>query len=102
MEYCTTCTSSQSHPLPLLPTSHCGSAAKSAAISPFSPDTVLLLPAARHVLDVLAPLSVEQGGPLVVRHISFVEGRGNVIVEYPGEQGGGCISFVGAHMVRLI
>lgn len=60
----------------------------------------LLLPAARHVLEVLEPLSVDHDGPLIVRHISFVEGRGNIIVEYPGEPGGGCISFVGAHLVR--
>lgn len=61
----------------------------------------LLLSAAavRHVLEVLEPLSVDQGGPLIVRHVSFVEGRGNIIVEYPGEPGGGCISFVGAHLV---
>eukprot|EP00878_Enallax_costatus_P036747 GHUV01041295.1.p1 GENE.GHUV01041295.1~~GHUV01041295.1.p1 ORF type:complete len:397 (+),score=107.15 GHUV01041295.1:486-1676(+) len=54
--------------------------------------------AARHVLEVLEPLSVDHGGPLVVRHVSFVEGRGNIIVEYPGKPGGGCISFVGAHL----
>lgn len=37
--------------------------------------------AARHVLDVLRPLSTEEGGPLLVQHVSFVEGRGNIIVE---------------------
>jgi acetylornithine deacetylase len=52
------------------------------------------------VLDVLEPLSVEHGGPLLLQHVSFVEGRGNIIVEYPGEPGGGVISFVGAHLVR--
>lgn len=51
------------------------------------------------MLDMLEPLSVEHGGPLLIQHVSFVEGRGNVIVEYPGEPGGGCISFVGAHLV---
>jgi hypothetical protein len=56
--------------------------------------------AARHVLEVLEPLSVEHGGPLLLQHMSYVEGRGNIIVEYPGEPGGGVISFVGAHMVR--
>jgi hypothetical protein len=55
--------------------------------------------AARHVLEVLEPLSVEHGGPLLLQHVSYVEGRGNIIVEYPGEPGGGVISFVGAHMV---
>lgn len=61
---------------------------------------LMLLAAARHVLEVLEPLSVEQGGPLLLQHVSFVEGRGNIIVQYPGQPGGGVISFVGAHMVR--
>ncbi|GLC37544.1 hypothetical protein PLESTB_001759000 [Pleodorina starrii] len=54
--------------------------------------------AARHVLDILQPLSEEAGGPLRIRHISYVEGRGNIIVEYPGEPDGGIMSFVGCHM----
>eukprot|EP00882_Tetradesmus_deserticola_P002404 GHRQ01002563.1.p1 GENE.GHRQ01002563.1~~GHRQ01002563.1.p1 ORF type:complete len:440 (+),score=207.27 GHRQ01002563.1:231-1550(+) len=54
--------------------------------------------AARHVLEVLEPHSVEHGGPLLLQHVSYVEGRGNIIVEYPGEPGGGVISFVGAHL----
>ena len=33
-----------------------------------------------------------------MQHISFVEGRGNIICEYPGEPGGGIVSFVGCHM----
>jgi len=57
--------------------------------------------AGRHVLDVLVPLSDEHGGPLHIQHISFVEGRGNIIVEYPGtDPAAGVVSFVGAHMVR--
>jgi hypothetical protein len=58
--------------------------------------------AARHVLEVLEPLSVEHGGPLLLQHVSYVEGRGNIIVEYPGEPDGGVISFVGAHLVSSI
>ena len=27
----------------------------------------------RHLLDLLEPLSVERGGPLVIRHITYVE-----------------------------
>ncbi|KXZ44557.1 hypothetical protein GPECTOR_65g175 [Gonium pectorale] len=54
--------------------------------------------AARHVLDVLQPLSEECGGPLRIRPVSYVEGRGNIIVEYPGEPDGGIMSFVGCHM----
>lgn len=42
------------------------------------------LAAVRHVLDVLNPYSDENGGPLQIQHISFVEGRGNIIVTYPG------------------
>ncbi|PKA60079.1 IAA-amino acid hydrolase ILR1-like 1 [Apostasia shenzhenica] len=54
---------------------------------------------ARHVLDVLLPLSTSTGGgPLVVSHVSYVEGRGNVIVEYPGSVPGKILSFVGCHM----
>lgn len=56
--------------------------------------------AGRHVLDVLEPLSDEHGGPLHIQHISFVEGRGNIIVEYPGtDPAAGVVSFVGAHLV---
>lgn len=47
--------------------------------------------AVRHVLEVLTPFSEENGGPLNIQHISFVEGRGNLIITYPGKlfrQGG--------------
>ncbi|PNH11605.1 Acetylornithine deacetylase [Tetrabaena socialis] len=54
--------------------------------------------AGRHVLDVLTPLGEEAGGPLRIRHVSYAEGRGNIIVEYPGEPDGGILSFVGCHM----
>lgn len=36
--------------------------------------------ATRHVLDVLSPYSEENGGPLKIEHVTFVEGRGNIIV----------------------
>ncbi|XP_031502054.1 acetylornithine deacetylase [Nymphaea colorata] len=52
----------------------------------------------RHLLDALAPYSKEQGGPLLLNHASFVEGRGNLIVEYPGTVPGKVLSFVGSHM----
>ncbi|KAF3791011.1 Acetylornithine deacetylase [Nymphaea thermarum] len=51
-----------------------------------------------HLLDALAPYSKEQGGPLLLNHASFVEGRGNLIVEYPGTVPGKVLSFVGSHM----
>ncbi|KAL6763183.1 acetylornithine deacetylase [Haematococcus lacustris] len=54
--------------------------------------------AGRHVLDELRPYSQEEGGPLKIQHISFVEGRGNIIVEYPGQPGGGIMSIVGSHL----
>ncbi|XP_072988179.1 acetylornithine deacetylase [Typha latifolia] len=54
---------------------------------------------ARHVLDALLPLSTSSGGgPLIVSHVSFADGRGNVIVEYPGTVHGRVVSFVGMHM----
>ncbi|KAG2484765.1 hypothetical protein HYH03_016419 [Edaphochlamys debaryana] len=54
--------------------------------------------AARHVLEVLDPLGEDAGGPLRIRRVTYAEGRSNIIVEYPGEQDGGVISFVGCHM----
>lgn len=53
--------------------------------------------AARHVIEALAPFSEDNGGPLKVQQITFVEGRSNVMVQYPGT-GEGVISLVGAHM----
>ncbi|XP_077235294.1 peptidase M20/M25/M40 family protein [Tasmannia lanceolata] len=54
---------------------------------------------ARHVLDVLLPYSTSSGeGPLIVNHVSYVEGRGNIIVEYPGTVPGKILSFVGCHL----
>lgn len=50
------------------------------------------------MLEALEPYSDERGGPLSIRHVSFVEGRGNIIAEYPGEPGGGVVSLVGAHL----
>ncbi|KAF6151314.1 hypothetical protein GIB67_040587 [Kingdonia uniflora] len=52
----------------------------------------------KHLLDVLLPFSTTQGGPLVVNHVTYVEGRGNLIVEYPGTVPGKILSFVGCHM----
>lgn len=40
--------------------------------------------AGRHVLEALAPFAEEAGGPLLVRHISYLPGRGNIVVTYPG------------------
>eukprot|EP00850_Spirogloea_muscicola_P023359 SM000351S13210 [mRNA] locus=s351:28287:32278:+ [translate_table: standard] len=42
--------------------------------------------------------SEEEGGPLRLRHIAYAEGRGNIIVEYPGDDPDRVISFVGCHL----
>ncbi|GLU05423.1 hypothetical protein SLE2022_225250 [Rubroshorea leprosula] len=53
----------------------------------------------KHVLDVLLPYSTTTGGgPLIVNHVSYFPGRGNLIVEYPGTEPGTILSFVGMHM----
>jgi acetylornithine deacetylase len=53
--------------------------------------------ASDHVLKALEPFTVENGGPLQVSRIHFVDGRGNVIVKYPGTTDKIC-SFVGSHL----
>jgi acetylornithine deacetylase len=52
--------------------------------------------AARHVLDVLKPYTIEQGGVLKVREISYGPDRSNIIIEYKGT-GDRTIAFVGSH-----
>ncbi|KAL6911756.1 hypothetical protein ACP4OV_000561 [Aristida adscensionis] len=54
---------------------------------------------AQHVVDALRPVSTDTGGgPLVVRKVSYADGRSNVIAEYPGTVPGRVVSFVGMHM----
>uniref|UniRef100_A0A7N2N1L7 Acetylornithine deacetylase n=1 Tax=Quercus lobata TaxID=97700 RepID=A0A7N2N1L7_QUELO len=54
---------------------------------------------AKHVLDSLLPYSTTTGGgPLIVNHVTYHQGRGNIIVEYPGTVPGNVLSFVGCHM----
>lgn len=53
----------------------------------------------KHLLDALLPLSTKTGGgPLVINHVTYFPGRGNLIVEYPGTEHGKILSFVGMHM----
>ncbi|KAM5573367.1 acetylornithine deacetylase [Rosa sericea] len=53
----------------------------------------------KHVLASLLPLSTTTGGgPLLINHVTYHPGRGNVIVEYPGTVPGKVLSFVGCHM----
>ena len=53
--------------------------------------------AIKHILDVLTPFSTENGGPLIIERVTFVEGRGNLLIKYPGTGDGVC-SFIGSHM----
>jgi acetylornithine deacetylase len=50
-----------------------------------------------HVRKVLDPLSDAHGGVLKIRHVSYVAGRGNLLVEYPGTTSK-MVSFVGSHL----
>ena len=52
---------------------------------------------AMEVLEVLAPFTVENGGPLIVKKISYAPDRSNVIIHYPGTSSE-IVSFVGSHM----
>lgn len=36
------------------------------------------------MLDALRPYTKEEGGVLEVEHVSYVEGRSNLIIKYPG------------------
>lgn len=54
--------------------------------------------AIKHVLDVLTPLSTENGGPLTLDHVVYVEGRGNLIIGYTPPGASGTIAFVGSHL----
>ena len=40
--------------------------------------------AVKHVLKVLSPFDEKNGGPLKINHVTYIEGRGNLIVQYPG------------------
>eukprot|EP01098_Paradermamoeba_levis_P015822 TRINITY_DN8246_c0_g2_i1.p1 TRINITY_DN8246_c0_g2~~TRINITY_DN8246_c0_g2_i1.p1 ORF type:complete len:421 (-),score=115.15 TRINITY_DN8246_c0_g2_i1:291-1511(-) len=55
--------------------------------------------AGQHVLAALKPFSTENGGPLKVEHIAYVEGRGNIIISYPGDKTlDKTVAFVGSHL----
>ncbi|KAJ1474482.1 hypothetical protein T484DRAFT_1635481, partial [Baffinella frigidus] len=55
--------------------------------------------ASAHVFAALEPYTVAKGGPLLLRRETFVEGRGNVIIEYPcGDKNAPYVSFVGSHL----
>jgi len=51
------------------------------------------------VMNYLNEYSTENGGPLVMRKIEYVEGRANLIIELPAEEEtDDVVSFVGSHM----
>jgi acetylornithine deacetylase len=54
--------------------------------------------ASDHVLEVLKPYTTAAGGVLEVERVHFVDGRGNVIIRYPGTEPGKVCSFVGSHL----
>jgi acetylornithine deacetylase len=59
--------------------------------------------ASDHLLQLLQPYLKENGGLLEVQRVSFVEGRGNIILTYPGTStnsgdSGHIVSFVGSHL----
>ena len=65
--------------------------------------------AIKHIIDVLEPYKIENGGVLEVNHITFVEGRGNLIIKYSGTDDNNnndnndnkkkkICSFVGSHL----
>lgn len=59
--------------------------------------------AVMHILATLEPYTQANGGKLKVEHVSFVKGRGNVIITYPGtSESGEVISFVGSHLGKVL
>jgi len=51
-----------------------------------------------HVLEVLQPLSQENGGPLIVKQIVYKEGRPNLKISYPGTSPDKFTGLIGSHM----
>lgn len=43
---------------------------------------IVLCRAIKHLLEVLKPYTKENGGLLKVEHVTYVEKRGNLIIEY--------------------
>ena len=52
---------------------------------------------AKIVMEELKPYTIENGGLLKVEHISYFEGRGNVIITYPGSTDK-TVTLIGSHM----
>jgi acetylornithine deacetylase len=54
--------------------------------------------AVKHVLAALQPYLVENGGVLKSEHVTFVEGRGNLMLEYCPQGASGTVTFIGSHL----
>lgn len=54
--------------------------------------------AIKHLLEALKPYSTENGGPLIIEHVAYVEGRGNLILGYKSPGANGTVGFVGSHL----
>ena len=52
----------------------------------------------KHLLELLSPHSTEIGGPLLIKHVTFVPGRGNLIIEYKPSTAKSTVAFVGSHL----
>jgi acetylornithine deacetylase len=54
--------------------------------------------AVKHVLEALKPYLLENGGVIKAEHVTFVEGRGNLLLEYCPEGAAGTVTFIGSHL----
>lgn len=54
--------------------------------------------ALQHVLAVLDPFRIENGGVLTIKHIHYKPKRGNLIIEYRPPTATKIVSFVGSHL----
>ncbi|XP_065912244.1 uncharacterized protein [Dysidea avara] len=54
--------------------------------------------AIKHLLDLLRPYTKENGGLLKVDHVTYVEGRGNLMIEYDNGHEKGTMAFIGSHL----
>lgn len=53
--------------------------------------------AIKHLKALVKPYTVEHGGPLTMDHVTYVEGRGNLILGYSSPGASGTVGFVGSH-----
>ena len=60
------------------------------------PDESRIVP---HLLEVLEPFSVKNGGPLVIETLVYKDNRPNLKITYPGtDSDAGCTGLIGSHM----